>query len=110
MSGQVAVRPLTLDDVPALTARLAANLDHLAPWDPLRPDEYWTEEFQRHDTARLLDLHRLQAGPRLHDAASQRVLRTSGSTPIGVAPRYPCIAGRWQDHVLFQLLHEPGMR
>ena len=123
MSGQVAVRPLTLDDVPALTAPLAANRDHLAPWDPLRPDEYWTEEFQRHDTARLLDLHRLgavlpgeaglhrlRAGPLLPNAASQRVLRKGGSTPIGVAPRYPCIAGRWQDHVLFQLLHEPGMR
>jgi ribosomal-protein-alanine N-acetyltransferase len=177
VSGQVAVRAVTQDDVPALTALLAANRDHLAPWDPLRPDEYWTEEFQRHDTARLLDLHRLgavlpgvvlldgepvgrvtvtnvvrgaflsgdlgyrvsrhvtgrgvattavaamarwafgeaglhrlQAGTLLHDAASQRVLRTSGSTPIGVAPRYLCTAGRWQDHVLVQLLHEPGMR
>ncbi len=24
--------------------------------------------------------------------------------------RYPCTAGEWQDHVLFQLLDEPGMR
>ena len=55
-------------------------------------------------------LHRLQAGTLLHDAASQQVLRTSGCTPIGVAPRYLCISCRWQDHVLFQLLHEPGMR
>ncbi|WP_198588493.1 GNAT family N-acetyltransferase [Geodermatophilus chilensis] len=55
-------------------------------------------------------LHRLQAGTLLHNAASQRVLRRSGFTPIGVAPRYLRIAGEWQDHLLFQLLDEPGMR
>ena len=54
MSGEVAVRPVPQGDVPALTALLAANRDHRAPWDPLRPDEYWTEEFQRPGTARLL--------------------------------------------------------
>jgi ribosomal-protein-alanine N-acetyltransferase len=177
VSGQVTVRPVGLDDVPALTALLVANRDHLAPWDPVRPDDYWTEEFQRQDTARLLDLHRLggvlpgvvlldgepvgrisvhnvvhgpflsgdlgywvsrhatrrgvataavaemvrwafgevglhrlQAGTLLHNAASQRVLRKSGFTPIGVAPGYLRIAGEWQDHLLFQLLNEPGMR
>jgi ribosomal-protein-alanine N-acetyltransferase len=52
----------------------------------------------------------LQSCTLLHDVAPQRVLCTSGSAPIGVAPRDLCIAGRWQDHVLFQLLHEPGMR
>jgi hypothetical protein len=61
VSGQIAVRPATQDDVPAPTARLAADHDHLAPWDP----------------------------------------------PL---PGYPCTAGGWQEHVLFQLLHEPGMR
>ena len=177
MSGNVTVRLVSQDDVPALTALLAANRDHLAPWDPTRPEEYWTEEFQRQDTARLLDLHRLggilpgvvvldgepvgritvnnvvrgaflsgdlgywvsghatgrgvataavaamtrwafgeaglhrlQAGTLLHNAASQRVLRKNGFTPIGVAPRYLRIAGEWQDHLLFQLLDEPGVR
>ena len=174
---RVEVRLLSDDDVPTLTALLGANREHLAPWDPTRPEEYWTEEFQRQDTARLLDLHRLggilpgvvlldgepvgrisvnnvvrgpflsgdlgywvsrhvtgrgvataavaamtgwafggaglhrlQAGTLLHNAASQRVLRKSGFTPIGVAPRYLRIAGEWQDHLLFQLLDEPGMR
>lgn len=58
--------------------------------------------------------HRLQAGTLLHDAASQTVLRRNGSTPIGVAPRYLRIAGRRQDHLLFQSLADetatPGMR
>jgi ribosomal-protein-alanine N-acetyltransferase len=173
----VEVRLVSQDDVPALTALLVANREHLAPWDPVRPDEYWTEGFQREDTARLLDLHRLggilpgvvlldgepvgritvnnvvhgpflsgdlgywvsrhvtgrgvataavaamtrwafgevglhrlQAGTLLHNAASQRVLRKSGFTLIGIAPRYLRIAGEWQDHLLFQLLDESGMR
>ena len=59
-------------------------------------------------------LHRLRAGTLLHDAASQTVLRRNGFTPIGVAPRYLRIAGRWQDHLLFQVLADetatPGMR
>ena len=58
MSAGVTVRTLTEDDVPALTALLVANRDHLAPWDPQRADEYFTEEFQRSDTARLLEVHR----------------------------------------------------
>jgi ribosomal-protein-alanine N-acetyltransferase len=177
VSAGVTVRTLTEDDVPALTALLVANRDHLAPWDPQRADEYFTEEFQRSDTARLLEvhrqggvlpgvvlldgepvgrinvdnvvrgaflsgdlgywvaehvtgrgvataavaamtrlafgeagLHRLQAGTLLHNGASQRVLRRNGFTAIGVAPRYVRIAGEWQDHVLFQLLNESGMR
>ncbi|MCV2487910.1 GNAT family N-acetyltransferase [Geodermatophilus sp. YIM 151500] len=51
-----------------------------------------------------LGLHRLQAGTLPHNAASRRVLERNGFTRIGCAPRYLRIAGRWQDHVLYQLL------
>ncbi|MGY1706514.1 GNAT family N-acetyltransferase [Geodermatophilus sp. SYSU D00697] len=51
----VTVRPLTDHDVPALTRLLVANRAFLAPTSPHRPDEYGTEEFQRRDTARLLE-------------------------------------------------------
>jgi ribosomal-protein-alanine N-acetyltransferase len=53
----VTVRTLTEDDVPALTGLLVANRAFLAPTSPDRPDEYFTEEFQRRDTARLLEQH-----------------------------------------------------
>ncbi|NYV78711.1 GNAT family N-acetyltransferase [Streptomyces sp. UH6] len=53
-----------------------------------------------------MGLHRLEAGTLLHNLASQGVLRRNGFTPFGVAPRYLRIAGRWQDHVLFQLLND----
>jgi ribosomal-protein-alanine N-acetyltransferase len=43
----VTIRPLRLDDVPELTAVLAANRDYLAPWDPIREDSFYTEDGQR---------------------------------------------------------------
>jgi [ribosomal protein S5]-alanine N-acetyltransferase len=51
-----------------------------------------------------LGLHRLQAATLLDNTGSQRVLRRNGFMPIGVAPAYLKIAGRWQDHLLFQLI------
>lgn len=51
-----------------------------------------------------LGLHRLQADTLLDNVASQKVLARNGFTRIGLAPRYLNIAGRWQDHVLHQLL------
>lgn len=40
-------RPLTLEDVEALAVLLAENRQFLAPWQPLRPDSYFTEAGQR---------------------------------------------------------------
>jgi len=52
-----------------------------------------------------LGLHRVEAGTLVHNAASQRVLERNGFVRFGLAPRYVRIAGRWQDHVLFQVLN-----
>lgn len=52
-----------------------------------------------------LGLHRVEAGTLVHNAASQRVLERNGFTRYGLAPRYLSIEGRWQDHVLFQVLN-----
>ena len=49
-----------------------------------------------------LQLHRIQASTLLHNLASQSVLRRCGFTEFGLAPEYLRIAGRWQDHRLFQ--------
>lgn len=53
-----------------------------------------------------LALHRLEAGTLLHNVGSQRVLTKAGFQSFGVAPKYLKIAGRWQDHKLFQLILE----
>src|ERR1700744_3196740 len=52
-----------------------------------------------------LGLHRLEAGTLLHNAPSQRVLARKGSPPFAGAESYLKIAGRWQDHILFQRLN-----
>ena len=54
-----------------------------------------------------LGLHRLEAATLLHNTPSQRVLARSGFHPFAVVESYLKIAGRWQDHILFQLLN-PG--
>jgi ribosomal-protein-alanine N-acetyltransferase len=51
-----------------------------------------------------LGLHRVEAATLVDNVASQRVLAKVGFERFGVAPQYLHIAGRWQDHVLHQLL------
>jgi len=55
-----------------------------------------------------LGLHRLDAATLLHNTPSQRVLLRNGFRPFAVAESYIKIAGRWQDHILFQLLSPGG--
>lgn len=174
LSDDVTLRPLRADDAEALTAAYARNREHLAPWDPVRDESFYTAQGQRAEVARLLaaqqaattlplvlatqdavlgratlggitrgpfhsaglgywidgeyagrglmtaavtaivtiardelGLHRLQAETLQHNEASQRVLRRAGFERIGFAPNYLKIAGRWQDHILFQrILHD----
>ncbi|MDX6415901.1 MAG: [ribosomal protein S5]-alanine N-acetyltransferase [Trebonia sp.] len=56
-----------------------------------------------------LSLHRLEAATLLHNTPSQRVLARNGFRPFAISEAYLRIAGRWQDHILFQLL-SPGGR
>jgi len=51
-------------------------------------------------------LHRLEAATLVDNLASQAVLRRTGFTLIGRAPRYLRIAGEWRDHLLFQRLSD----
>jgi ribosomal-protein-alanine N-acetyltransferase len=53
-----------------------------------------------------LNLHRVEAACIPSNAASIRVLEKCGFTREGLARRYLCINGVWQDHLLFGLLHE----
>jgi [ribosomal protein S5]-alanine N-acetyltransferase len=56
-----------------------------------------------------LGLHRIEAATLLHNTRSQRVLERNGFARIGMAPAYLNIAGRWQDHILYQVVkHVPG--
>ena len=53
-----------------------------------------------------LGLHRLEAATLLHNTPSQHVLARNGFRPFAVSEDYLKIDGRWQDHILFQLLNK----
>ena len=169
-----ATRLNTPDDAPAVAELLQVNRAFLAPWEPIRDDDYftvqgqsvairsaleryeqgtalpavilgesgrvvgritlsdivrgpfqpchlgyWVSEAQNgrglataavRDMIRVafgeLGLHRIQAGTLLHNAGSQRVLERNGFVRFGVAPAYLNIAGRWQDHALYQIVND----
>lgn len=52
-----------------------------------------------------LRLKRIEAACLPHNHASIRLLEKLNFTREGLARQYLCIAGRWQDHVLFARLH-----
>jgi ribosomal-protein-alanine N-acetyltransferase len=49
-------------------------------------------------------LHRLEAGTRPENVASQRVLEHNGFTRVGLLRRHLLIGGEWRDHVLWERL------
>jgi len=51
-----------------------------------------------------LGLHRVEAACLPSNIASRSVLARAGFQQEGYAREYLCIAGRWQDHVLFAIL------
>jgi ribosomal-protein-alanine N-acetyltransferase len=176
LSEDVSMRLLRSSDATALAAAYVRNRTHLAPWEPVRPDDYYTETWQAKDIAsrlmsseagdghpfglfdgevlvgrfnlagivrgpfqsaglgywmdrayegrglasaavwalveagrEVLGLHRIEASTLLHNAGSQRVLLKAGFEQIGMAPQYLQIAGKWQDHNLYQvILHDSG--
>ncbi len=56
-----------------------------------------------------VNLHRLQAAVRPENARSLILVERLGFQRIGLARDYLCIAGRWCDHELFELLN-PAFR
>jgi ribosomal-protein-alanine N-acetyltransferase len=52
----------------------------------------------------VADLHRIEIAIRPDNDRSQRVVEKLGFTKIGLAPSYLHIAGRWRDHVVYQLV------
>jgi len=171
MSGWPRVRPARAEDAGPLAALYRANRDYLAPFEPVRDEQFFTDAGQATRLAALLaeqaqgraypylievdgvlagrvtvtnvargpfcsgslgywvaashtgrgvasaavghvvtdcftthGLHRLEAATLVDNLASQAVLRRTGFTLIGLAPRYLHIAGQWRDHQLFQRL------
>ncbi|WBO63762.1 MULTISPECIES: GNAT family N-acetyltransferase [Streptomyces] len=54
LPGGAVLRLVTLDDAEALHAAYVANREYLAPWEPIRPDNFFTVEGQAERIAGLL--------------------------------------------------------
>jgi ribosomal-protein-alanine N-acetyltransferase len=59
-----------------------------------------------HFSFETLNLNRVEAACLLHNEPSRSLLRKLGFTEEGVARRYLCINGRWQDHVTYAILRD----
>ena len=55
---------------------------------------------------RDLGLHRVEAGTRADNVASQRVLEKNGFTQVGLLRRHLLIGGEWVDHLLWEKLED----
>lgn len=85
-------------DGPALAAAYRRNRDHLAPWDPVRPEEFWTDEGQAADVARNLVA--------AEEGRTHTFLVRQGDTVVGRAmltnivrgPMQSGTVGYWIDH------------
>ena len=51
-----------------------------------------------------MELHRVEAGTRPENVASQRVLERNGFTCVGLLRRHLLIGGEWRDHLLWERL------
>lgn len=84
-------RLITLDDAPALTDLVVRNREFMAPYDPVRGEDYYTLDGITHGIRMLIEEH--GSGRTL----PQVIVDTNGE-----------IAGKWQDHLMFQTLN-PAM-
>lgn len=65
----------------------------------------WVKEY----AFREAGLHRIQAGVMPWNKPSQRVLEKVGFRREGLAERYLCINGKWEDHILYAITAEESM-
>lgn len=93
-----AIRPLQQSDGPALAAAYRRNREHLAPWDPDRPEDFWTDEGQEADVARQLTA---AAEGRTHSYLLWRgetVLGRAMLTNLVRGHLQSAVVGYWVDH------------
>nr|WP_221375935.1 GNAT family protein [Actinoplanes polyasparticus] len=91
----VTTRLLTVGDAAEMAGQLRANREFLAPWEPDRSDEYFTEAGQRRVLTDLLRHH--EAGSALPHAIVEggRILGRIALTNIARGPFLSASLGYW---------------
>jgi ribosomal-protein-alanine N-acetyltransferase len=91
-----ASRLLSLDDVPEMTELVTANREFLAPWSPIRPESFFTEDGQRAVVADALDHY--EAGSIVPHVILDDAGRLAGRITLNEIARGPflsCRVGYW---------------
>ncbi|HUW77598.1 MAG TPA: hypothetical protein VMV52_02470 [Candidatus Nanopelagicaceae bacterium] len=89
-------RLISIDDAPTLTELLRVNRDFLAPWDPIRIDDYFTEGFQRNlVSASLVGYEQGSVLPRVILDESKCVVGCITLSGIVRGPFQSCVMGRY---------------
>ncbi|WP_205696240.1 GNAT family N-acetyltransferase [Conexibacter sp. SYSU D00693] len=93
--GATAIRPLALSDLDEMTALVARNREHLAPWDPIRPERWWTREGQADQLRR--DVAAWDAGVGFAFAVLDR---EEGDRIVGRQALANVVRGPWRNATL----------
>lgn len=91
-----ATRLVTLEDAARLAGLLEAHREFFAPWDPVRPEEYFTEEGQRAVVGGVLEQHAQgQTLPHVVLDESGQVVGRITLSEIVRGPFQSCRVGYW---------------
>jgi ribosomal-protein-alanine N-acetyltransferase len=89
-------RLVTLDDAPVMAELLRANREFLAPWDPVRDEDYYTTDGQRTIIREVLEqLERGATVPHVIVDESGRVVGRITLNTIVRGPFQSCSLGYW---------------
>ncbi|MFF5407122.1 GNAT family N-acetyltransferase [Streptomyces misionensis] len=96
LTAGVTLRLLTAGDAEALAAAYTANRAHLAPWDPVRPEAFFTPEGQRQRIHGLLRQHAEDSlVPWVFEEADGRIVGAITLTGISRGPFCSAHLGYW---------------
>lgn len=97
LTDDVELRLLRTGDAEALVAAYEKNREHLAPWDPARPDDYYTADWHVADIERSLGVHAAGNGLPLVIASGDRIVGRVNLTSIVRGPLQSAVLGYWLD-------------
>ncbi|MFJ2371958.1 GNAT family N-acetyltransferase [Streptomyces sp. NPDC087769] len=95
---EVRLRPVTLDDAASLAVALTRSRTYMQPWEPVRPDSFYTEQGQRERLAALLaDRDAGRAMPWVLADEEDRAIGAFNLNSIVLGPFRSGTLGYWVD-------------
>ena len=91
------MRILRTSDAPALAAAYVRNREYLSPWEPVRPEEYYTEAWQTVDISRRLGAEKAGEGYPLGLFAGDTLVGRFNLAGIVRGPFQSAGLGYWVD-------------